>query len=57
MKITITCDCGEVFDADSYDFSYEDTTKCSCGRCYGESWKIVYNSCPKCKKEILIREK
>ena len=52
MKIEITCDCGEKFEIDPQNVWFEDTTRCSCGRCHGESYNIIFGTCSKCGKDL-----
>ena len=55
IKITVTCDCGKVYETDAYDVDYKDTTRCKCGRCHGESHEIQFGQCPKCFKSATVK--
>jgi len=55
MKIEITCDCGAKVTVDEDDVFYRDTTPCSCGQCYGESYNIQFGECPNCRETFVIQ--
>lgn len=57
-QLSITCKCGainrltseydETSDGTLWDISIRDTTPCSCGRCFGENYKLSLGTCKSC---------
>ena len=56
MKITITCDCGQIIEFDQSDIYVRDTTPCSCGQCRGESYTVSFGKCPQCDAYLEVAE-